>query len=77
MVVYATNARVLSEFLRTLFHFRHLIYMCILVVIKCYIKCPLKIKKRAYTRDAIYHQKRRVFTAPSLVGPDKPACPQN
>ena len=25
------------------------------IVIKCYIKCPLKIKKRAYTRDAIYH----------------------
>ena len=28
------------------------------IVIKCYIKCPLKIKKRAYTRprDATYHQ---------------------
>ena len=25
------------------------------IVIKCYLKCPLKIKKRAYTRDAIYH----------------------
>ena len=23
--------------------------------IKFYIKCPLKIKKRAYTRDAMYH----------------------
>ena len=25
------------------------------IVIMCYIMCPLKIKKRAYTRDAIYH----------------------
>ena len=25
------------------------------IVIKCYLKCPLKIKKRAYTRDTIYH----------------------
>ena len=26
------------------------------IVFTCYIKCPLKIKKHAYTRDAIYHQ---------------------
>ena len=26
------------------------------IVVTCYIKCPLKMLKHAYTRDAIYHQ---------------------
>ena len=29
-----------------------------IVIIKCYLKCPLKIKKYAYTCDAIYHHKK-------------------